>query len=269
MKPKTSGEWFKAVMEILVLPIFGLVTYILNAISNFDNVNSFKNRPEYVYDIKPADYNKSDKVYVLSGSNCTTQYTNELVDFVNGIKTGYIIFLFVFCFIFCTLSFIGGTICKIAKYFSEAESPGLKKGGLVATIFTYLSFVFSVPVLYSSKVKYGDCLKIEGIIEGYMNKTLYDVCNVGMWFLLFLAFYYSIRNFKNIKQYEKFWPVCLTLVVMWIYAIFFLIMALVTKFGSIWSLQIGWDISLSIDLTYGIVGVKFHDWNIAKVKPFS
>lgn len=256
-------------MEVLILPIFALVSYILNAISSFDNVNSFKNRPEYVYDYKPYGDNSSDKVYVLSEGNCTTQYTKELVDFVNGIKTGYIIFLFVFCFIFCTCSFIGGSAIKIIKNFSDTpESESFKKAGLVATIFTYLSFVFSVPVLYSSKVNYGDCLQIEGIISGYMNNSLYLLCNIGMWFLLTLAVYYSIRNYKDIKKYEKTGIVCMILVILWIYAIFFLFMALVVKFGSIWDLQIGWDISLSIDLTYGVIGLKFNDWNLGKVKPF-
>lgn len=91
------------------------MAFILNAISNFDNVNSLKNRPEYLFTYKPIGYNTSNKVYVLSETNCATAYTQELVDFVNGLKTGYIIFSFVFCLIFCTCSFIVGTIFNIEK----------------------------------------------------------------------------------------------------------------------------------------------------------
>ena len=265
MKPRTNWELFKFFMEILVLPLFGLITFILNAISSVDKVNSFKDRPEYIFEFEPLGYNKSDKVYVLSHSQCSKKYTKELVDFVNGMKTGYIIFLFVFLFIFCTCSFVVGTISKIMKNFTDVESPGIKKTSLVSTIFTYLSFVFSVPVLYSSKVKYGDCLEIEGILTNYMNNTMYLLCNLGLWLLLLLAFYYSIRNYKNIKKYEKNVFVFILLIILWVYAAFFLVMALVVKFGSIWSFQLGWDISLSIDLTYGVVRLKFHGWTLGRI----
>lgn len=268
MKPKTGCQWVLFLLEVLILPIFALVAYILNSISSFQNINSFKDRPTYVFDIKPSDP-KDDYVYVLGQANCSTAFDADLVKFVNDLETGYYIFLFVFCFIFCTCSLIGNTIFKIGKWMSDSPTGNLKGVNLASTVFTYLSFVFSVPCLYATKIEYDDCLKIEGILTGFVNHSMMLFCNIGMWFLLVIAAYTQIRKIDKVRQFEKNFLFKLVLGVMGIYIVMFLIMALVTKFGSVLSFQIGWDISLSLNFATGVASVKFNDWNVAKIKPFS
>ena len=267
MKPKTGCQWVLFLLEVFILPIFALVAFILNSISSFENINSFKDRPTYVYDFKPS-FPKDDHVYVLGQANCSTQFDADLVKFVNDLKTGYYIFLFVFCFIFCTCSLIGNTIFKIGKWLSDSPTENLKGVNFISTILTYLSFVFSVPCSYATKIEYDNCLKIEGVLTGFVNNSMMLFCNIGMWFLLVIAAYTQIRKYGKIKIYEKFVAFKVIFGIMALYILMFLIMALITKFGSVLSFQIGWDISLSLNFATGIASVKFNDWNVAKIKPF-
>jgi hypothetical protein len=263
MRPRTSFEWFRCIVEVLILPIFGLVSFILNTISSIENINSFKDRPKYIY----TWYSEldGDIAYAFSGSNCSNTMTEDMITFVNNLKTGYIIFTYVICFILCVLSFLACNFIRIMRHASVGY-PDLTGATAISTALTYYSLIFSVPGIYATKVEYGRCITFNGLLRLFMIESMMIFANIGMWVLMILVAYYFARRVRKVRRFEgeKFFRIVLA--IMLVFSAAFLIFALVSKFGSVLEFQIGWDVSLSVDLAYGIIVLKYNNWKFGQIE---
>ncbi|OMJ94324.1 hypothetical protein SteCoe_2524 [Stentor coeruleus] len=254
------------VLELIILPIFGIVTFCLNQVSAFDNLDGFKNRSEYKYNNQFGYYTSED---ASSFVNCTRNLDETTADFINYINTGYIEFMFGVCFFLSLLSVIFTNASKYIKILSTKNLATARKFCILGTIMDYLSFAYSIPSFYASKVVYNECIEADGIVWSFMTKDVYLACNIGLWFLLALIVYFLLRKRCGFEKYDKTTLMYIIFVVMGLYALSFLAWAFLVKFGTILSLQIGWDVYLSIDLVHSSATLKFYDWNIASVKVYS
>lgn len=254
------------VLELIILPIFGIVTFCLNQVSAFSNLDSFKNRSEYAFKAEFGYYTSED---AKSFVNCTRYLDEETADFINYINTGYVEFMFGVCFFFSLLSVIFTISSKFLKNLNKSNLAIARKFCLLGTITDYLSFAYSIPAFYASKVVYNECIEAEGIVWSFMSKDVYLACNIGLWFLLAIIAYISLRKKCGLEKYDRSTLMCLLFVVMGLYALGFLAWAVLVKFGTVLSLQIGWDVYLSADFVHSSVTLKFFDWNVASVKVFS
>ena len=253
------------VVHVFILPIFGLVALILNSISTFTNLGYFISRPTYEYNFEPYDPEERH-VYVLSLEDCKTNFTENLVDFANGLNTKYYTFVSVICFLFSLISFMITHSVHFAEHYYEENHQYLTKANRISIIFSILSFLFSVPAQYPEKIEFKDCLVVDGVLDSFADRSWEFICNFGLWsiFILPTIIFCWIENKENKDCFENKYLRC-AIGVMAIYILLFIIMAFATKFGYVIAFKLGWDISITLNLVTGVVAIWFNCWKIAEV----
>ena len=260
-------EWKKIslIVHVYILPIFGLVAIILDAISTFTNLSLFRSRPTYEYSLEPDDP-KDGHVYVLSLDDCKTNFTESLVSFVNDLHTPYYTFTVVICFIFSFISFIITHFVHFCEHFYEEYHQYLKKLNRYSIISSSLSFMFSVPAMYAIKIEFKDCFVIDGILKSFANSDWELFCNFGLWSIFGLPLIICCCILFK-KDDDLFNNDCFK----WVFYIMagcillYVFMAFSTKVGYVIALKIGWDISVTLNLVTGSVAIWFNCWKIAQV----
>ena len=104
------------IIVCLILPIFGLVSLILDAKSIFESLNSFIDRPTYVYGSEPS-YLEDNHVYVLSLKDCKTHFSDDLVKFVNNLDKDDYSFICNITFLFSLSSLIINHTLKVWRMY--------------------------------------------------------------------------------------------------------------------------------------------------------
>lgn len=250
---RLPDNWQQFLFESGVIPLTGLVMFILNSLSSFEYAESLKNKPEYKY-VDDSENNYSDySVTEVKNSTCSVNWTKQLVEDVNRINSSYVYGLFVTCFVINLVFLIVDTVKKIVKYYLPKDSDIIKAIKKLTGGLNYLSIVFSVPALYATKIKYDKCLKLEGLMNSYFSPSAYIVSNFGMWCSITLPIYYGLRNRIPI-------PYCTCcgylLCIMWIYAAIFMGLALFAKYSTVVDLQLGWDLFLTLDGILSILDIR-------------
>lgn len=239
---KRLGSWglcLVAIIELLVIPILEVVAYVFSIISTFEYAESFRTKPEYKY-YTPIVSSTRD----VTNESCEIKWTKELVDYINGMEVGYIYTLFVFSIIFNTLSLLMNNVTRIFKYFAGPQSPKLFWCKVASAVITYLALVFSVPALYATKMKYGRCLTVEGIMSGYINSNAYFVINAGMWSSIALPLGYLVGICQRCNGDIATKCKCLILIL----GVGYIIFAFISKYCSFVFLQFGWDLCLNFEI---------------------
>lgn len=241
---KRPASWclcLVVVIELLIVPILEAAAYILSIISTFEYAESFRTKPEYKYLVPPV---VSSTRYVDNVS-CSISWSKELVDCINGLNVPYVYTLFVFSIIFNTLSLLMNNTTRIFKYFTDPKSNKLFCCKVISAIITYLALVFSVPALYATKMKYGKCLTVEGIMSHYLTSDAFLFINIGMWSTILLPLGYLCRCWgQKMGSLECG---------MWLWGLAYLVFALVSKYFSFVFLQFGWDLCLNVELVFPII----------------
>lgn len=249
-RPKSCLGCIILFVEVIVIPGLAIVAFIFSVISAFEYAESFRTKVHYKYEFIPFNSTSSSDRYVRS-SVCSPTWTQEKVDYVNYMDVNYIYGLFIISIIINALSLISNNLTRIFKYFIVSES-SLFWFKLISGICTYLALVFSVPALYATRMKYGKCLKTEGIMKDLLSVNAYTYINAGMWSTLALPLYYFSKLFCNSDWCDRGDITGWIIKIMWILGLAYLVFALVSKYSSFVLPQFGWDLCLNFDLFVAI-----------------
>ena len=250
------------IARLIISQIFGFVTIIFDLISTFANLNLFINRPKYVNSYEPYSYSDSDRDYVKSLSDCETDFTDSLVDFVNGLNTKYYTFATVFCILFSLLSVVITHLMRYVEYCTEDKHKNPENTIKVSIILSSLSYMFSVPAMYATKIEFKDCLVVDGVLETFATRPWEIFYNVALWLIIFLPILFYCLEFC----FEEVDSNCLDVITTFIailvvlFYLLYILMAFTTKFGCVKVLKIGWDISITFNLVTEIIEIWFNRW---------
>ena len=266
LKGKGAKFWCIVGFDAVAMPIYGLVSFILHAISTVKNVNSFKDRPDYIYGYLPP--NALNETNISSDTNCTYVPSGDEASFLNNLSTSYEVGMFVLYFMLCIVTLIVGNTRRIFRRFIMNPRT-LWLMAVAVTFCDYTTLVLSAPAFYSAKIHYSDCIELDGPLKGFIGMQAFVMINLGVWILTLFFCYCIIREKAKLVIYERNKYVLCLLICAFFYSAGYLLFSISMKYVLIISFQIYWDIYLCIDITLALIPYICFGKKISSVVPLN
>ena len=237
------------ITKLCILSIITLAALYFYSDSAFKNALSFRNRSEYIYQVKPENYNGSDKFNESDQKNCSFELTDTEKKFINKLDTQYHFGIFISTYAFGIIGFIFSTLVKFDFKSEKAKAIF----NVLATISYYFCIVFSSLGGYSSRVYYGDCVEVEGMMLKLMNNEKNSLISGSIWLIFFflIGFFTLLYPFDK-KENETLLTLarCYTAIT-GLYSLGYIIFAIILKFWTTLYYQLAYNILLVCEFIYG------------------
>ena len=222
-------------IELVGLGTGGVVTFILNQISVWENYKSFVNRPHYM----ALDYGSFYTITANRFKECGEYPDTHLVDFSLNMGTSYIEFFFYIYFALTLIAMVFSLGVKVLKFLKRKDNIQDKERirllSKIEFIHDLLAFCASVPAFYAFKVHYGDCIEVTGNLSWLLNDSVRIFGNIGFYIFFVVSFLYYKKINNGIRTIGT------------LYLILFFIAGCYINYGYFVGFQIGWSIYLLLD----------------------